>query len=262
MLSRLFYVVVLFILLLGLVSCAKYVPSALVSDIESELNKDNSKKNFNLGFVTLFDSDNKKTKFLARESEPEKEVENEFFLRPKEINENALTDNASEIKELSTITVLGLSRIKVNDTIYDYCKYIIIDNQSHPDVAELVCKIDENQEKEKANLSIKNLKVLDPKFVKELSEVAEIKNIGFVVFNDYKTGQPELFLAKDNYVSPNVKVNFPWPLPRNTEKKNNEKMTITSLNTWTVITYRQNPCKSCTTSGGTGECTHVKDSSC
>ncbi|MBL8501187.1 MAG: hypothetical protein LZF63_09530 [Nitrosomonas sp.] len=257
MLNRLFYVMILSSLTLSLVGCAKPVPKALVSNIEKQLSE-HSNKEFNLGFVTLFDSDNKKTKFLARESEPDKEVENEFFLRPKEINENALTDSASEIKELSTITVLGLSGIKVNDTIYDYCKYITIDNQNHPDLAELVCKTDENQEKEKANLSIKNLKVLDPRFVKELSDVAEIKNIGLVVLNDYKTGQPELFLAKDNYVGLDAKVNFPLLLARDTK----EKMTITSLNTWTVVTYRQNPCKTCTTSGGTGECTRVKDSSC
>ncbi|MBS0587326.1 hypothetical protein [Nitrosomonas sp.] len=261
MLNRLFHVMALSLLTLNLVGCAKPVPKDLVSTIEQQLNK-HSEKEFNLGFVTLFDSDNKKTKFLARESEPDKEVENEFFLRPKEINENTLKDSASEIKELSTITVLGLSGIKVNDTTYDYCKYITIDNQSHPDLAELVCKINENQEKEKNDLSIKNLKVLDPKFVKELSEVAKIKNIGLIVLNDYKTGQPELFLAKDNYVSPDVKVDFPLLLARDAKEKNNEKMTITSLNTWTVITYRQNPCKSCATSGGTGDCTRVKDSSC
>jgi len=246
-------------LTLSLVGCAKPVPKDLVSKIEKQLNE-NSEKEFNLGFVTLFDSDNKKTKFLARESEPDKEVENEFFLRPKEINENALTDSASEIKELSTITVLGLSGIKINNTTYDYCKYITIDNQNHPDLTKFVCKIDENQEKEKPNhSSIKNLTALDPTFIKELGEVAEIKSIGLVVLNDYKTGQPELFLANDNYVSLDTeKDNFPLLLARDTK----EKMTITSLNTWTVVTYRQNPCKACTTSGGTGECTRVKDSSC
>ncbi|MBX3617284.1 hypothetical protein [Nitrosomonas sp.] len=262
MLNRLFYVMVLFGLVLGLASCSsKPVPTDLVSKIENKL-KEDSGKDFNLGFVTLFDSDNKKTKFLARESEPDKEVENEFFIRPKEIYENALKDNASEIRELSTITVLGLSGVKINGTIYDYCKYITVDNQSRPDLSELICKFNEKQEKEKTNLSTNTLQVLDSQFVKELSKVSDIENIGLVVLNDYKTGQPQLFLGKDNYFSPEIKVNFPLRLDSGTKEKEDEKMTITSLNTWTVITYKQNPCKSCGISGGSGDCTHVKDSSC
>ena len=261
MLNRLFYVIALSMLALNLVGCTKpVVPTDLVSKIEQKLTE-HSKENFNLGFVALFDSDNKKTTFLARESQPDKEVENEFYLRPKKIYENALEDNASEIKELSNITVLGLSGVKIKDSLYDYCKYITVDNQNRPDLVELICKLDENQEQEKANLSLKSLKVLDPKFVTALGEIAEIDNIGLVVFNDYKTGQPKLFLGKDNYFTPEVTVSFPLLLAKDTKEKD-EKMTITSLNTWTVITYRKNPCKSCTISGGKVECTYVKDSSC
>ena len=267
MFNRLFFVVPLFVLTFGLASCTKPIPTDLVLRIEEALNKDNSnpenpKKDFNLGFVTLFDSDNKETKFLSRESQEGKEVENIFSLNPKGIYENALKDNASEIKELSTISVLGLSGIKINGTTYDSCKYITIDNQSQPDLSELICKITGDQEKEQASLNTKALKVLDPKFVKELGEVSGIKNIGFVVLNDYKTGQPEIFLGKDNYVSPEVKVSFPLLLANDIEDEEKKKMTIVSLNTWTVVTYRQNPCKSCASGGGTGECTYVKDSSC
>ena len=248
MLNRLFYVIALSMLALNLVGCTKpVVPTDLVSKIEQKLTEHS-----NLGFVALFDSDNKKTTFLARESQPDKEVENEFYLRPKKIYENALEDNASEIKELSNITVLGLSGVKIKDSLYDYCKYITVDNQNRPDLAELICKLDENQEQEKANLSLKSLKVLDPKFVTALGEIAEIDNIGLVVFNDYKTGQPKLFLGKDNYFTPEVTVSFPLLLAKDTKEKD-EKMTIT---------YRKNPCKSCTISGGKVECTYVKDSSC
>lgn len=265
--SRWFFVVVLLVVVaLGLAGCSsKPIPTDLISRIEkkvTDIDSGNLKDKFNLGFVTLFDSENKEIKFLARESEINKEVQNTFSLNPKGISENALKDNASEIRELSTISVLGLSGIKINDSVYDSCKYISIDNQSRDDLSELICKITGNQEKEQANSDTKALAVLDPQFVKELGEIAGIKNIGFVVLNDYKTGQPKIFLGKDSYINPEDKISFPLLLARDTNDKEGKKMTITSLNTWTVVTYRQNPCKVCSSSGGTADCTYVRDSSC
>ncbi len=273
MLNRFVFVMFLFVLTLGLVSCSKPVPINLVSEIE----KLEDLKTPNLGFVTLFDSDMKETKFLTRESEKCKkekddkdnkdnkdkeciETETSFDI---EINGSALKDNASEIKELTTITVLGLSEVRMKDMTYNSCKYITIDNQTQPDLSELICKVDENKEKLQTNFNTKTLKVLDKTLVEKLGKAAgiESKNIGLVVLNDYKTGRAEPFLGKDGYFSPQ-EVGSPLLFaidPNDNEKK---KITISSLNTWTVITYRQNPCRSCTVSGGKLTCIYVKDSSC
>ena len=267
MLNRFVFVMFLFILSLGLVSCSKPVPTNLVSEIE----KLEDLKTPNLGFVALFDSDMKETKFLTRESEKCKkekddkrkeciETETSFDI---EIKGSTLKDNASEIKELSTISVLGLSGIRIKDMTYNSCKYITIDNQTQPDLAELICKVDENQEKAEANFNTKTLKVLDKTIVEKLGKAAgiESKNIGLVVLNDYKTGQAKPFLVKDDYFSPQEAV-FPLIFSEDPNDKEKNKITITSLNTWTVITYRQNPCRSCTVSGGKLQCIYIKDSSC
>lgn len=116
--NRLFYVVILFVLTLGLVLFLKPdpdpvpVPASLVLEIEEKLNKGGGEP-FSLGFVTLFDSINKETKLFPRESQPGKEVENEFFHRPKDIYGSGLKDNASEIKELSNyLYLLGFLELK------------------------------------------------------------------------------------------------------------------------------------------------------
>jgi len=267
MLNRFVFVMFLFVLILGLVSCSKPVPKSLVSEIE----KLEDLKTPNLGFVTLFDSDMKATKFLARESEKcEKEKDDKsrkcietgttFDI---EIEGSALKDNASEIKELSTITILGLSEIRIKDMTYNSCKYITVDNQIQPDLSELICKIDGSREKTPANFNTKTLKVLDKTLVEKLGEAAgiESKNIELVVLNDYKTGQAEVFLGRDNYFSPQ-EVSFPPLFAVDPNDKEKKEITISSLNTWAVITYRQNPCRSCTVSGGKLECIYIKDDSC
>lgn len=269
MLNRFILTMSLFVIIFGLVSCSKPVPIDLVAKIEKKLEDDEAlnpnKIKLNLGFVTLFDSNENETEFLTRgsqecENKKERCIETESYSDLK-IYDSVLNDNASDIKELSTISVLGLSGIKINDKIYDACKYFTVDNQIQSDLSGLICKV-ENHEKEQTSINVKTLKVLDKELVEELGKVADVESIELVVLNDYKSGRAEFFLGKDNYVSFNPKEISIFPPLFVKDISDKEKKTITSLNSWTVITYRQNPCKSCTESGGKVVCVRIKDDSC
>ncbi|MBP7953864.1 MAG: hypothetical protein KAZ14_01700 [Nitrosomonas sp.] len=246
--KRWFIKVPCLLLTLGLISCSKPIPINLVEKLEKP-----STTNTKIGFVTLFDSDKEQANFLSRETKTEncndpkdcKEVENTFSIKG---------ENAKEIREVSAVSVLGLSGIKINDTEYNSCKYISIDNQNHPDLSELICKI--NEDKDVKQTTSNSNKVAKPieiekELFDELSKSGGINNLGFAVLNDYMTGEGKLVIANKNYV--NLDVSFPLP-----------QSSITSLNAWTVVTYRQNPCKQCKVSTGTGkeECVYIRDQDC
>lgn len=243
---RLFVMISFFSLTLVLIGCSKPVPIDLVEKLEKP-NTTNTK----IGFVTLFDSNNEQVKFLSRESEKEnckdpnkcKEVENTYSIKG---------ENAKEIKEVSAVSVLGLAGIKINDTEYNSCTYISIDNQSHPDLSELICRVnDKNDANQVASDKVVRPLQIEKELFDELSKAGGIDNLGFAVLNDYMTGEGKLVIANKNYVNPDVS----FPLP---------KSSITSLNAWTVVTYRQNPCKQCKVSTGTGkeECVYIRDQDC
>lgn len=225
-----------------LMSCSKPVPINLVERLERP-----DTTNTKIGFVTLFDSDSEQVKFLLRETEAEnckdpkncKEVEETLYIKG---------ENAKEIREVSAVSVLGLSGIKINDTEYNSCKYISIDNQNHPDLSELICKMDVKQT---TSTKVAKPIEIEKELFDELSKSGGINNLGFVVLNDYMTGEGKLVIANENYV--NLDVSFPLP-----------QSSITSLNAWTVVTYRQNPCKQCKVSTGTGteKCVYVRDQDC
>lgn len=263
--NRSLFMICLFVITSILIGCAK-VPADLALKIEDEIKKSNPEDledKFNLGLVTLFDSDNKEAKFFARELKLEKETEKDTKTEKEtgvEFGFNAISNNAlgdevaTAIKEVSSISILGLSEIVINNVVYNSCQYISIDNQNGSDLSRLICPVNRNQEKERPHLATN--KVLDKHIVDELIKISGVEKIKFVVFNDYKTGRAEFFLANSDYFSPEVS----FPLFLTKDPKNNPKE-ITNLNTWTVITYRQNPCKQCKVVAGKLECEYFKDKS-
>ncbi|MEK6736284.1 MAG: hypothetical protein AABY47_06920 [Pseudomonadota bacterium] len=231
----------LFSLAIGLVGCAKPIPTNLINKLEEKISRntdEGQKDKFNIGFVTIFDANTEKTKSFVRETQEGKETG---------ITTGIKGESASEIRELTSVSVLGLSGIKINDIEYNSCKYITVNNQREPskDLSKLICETNKN-----SNAKLLPPDTLDKELVSELSKVGGIDNIGFLLFNDYKTGKTKLFLGSDNYVVPDV--NFPLP-----------KSTMTSLNAWSMVTYKQNPCKTCkVNSSGVEECVYVKDQTC
>lgn len=264
--NRCFFLIHLVVITSILIGCSK-VPSNFALKIEDEINKsipDNLEDKFNLGLVMLFDSDNKEARFFARELTLEKETEKGTHMEKEAearfgyniISNNVLEEEvAAAIREVSSVSILGLSEIVINDVVYNSCQYITVNNQKGADLSRLICPNSKNQEKERPHLVIN--KVLNKDIVSELREFSGVEKIKFVVFYDYKTGQTEFFLASPDYFSPEI--SFPLSLTKD-PKENPQK--ITNWNNWNVIIYRQNPCKLCWEEGGKTKCEYYKNKSC
>lgn len=258
--NRYFFLIHLVVITSILIGCSK-VPSNFALKIEDEINKsssDNLEDKFNLGLVMLFDSENKEARFFARELTLEKETEKETGAKfgSTVISNNALEEEvATAIREVSSVSILGFSEIVINDVIYNSCQYLTVNNQEGEDLSRLICPISKNQEKERSQLATN--KILSKDIVNELREFSGVEKIKFVIFNDYKSGKTEFFLANPDYFSPETS----FPLSLTKDPKNNPQK-ITNWNNWNIITYRQNPCKVCRVEGGKLICDYYKDKSC
>jgi len=197
----------LFLLVLSIVGCSnKNIPDQISNELE-EITK------FSIGFVALVDSDTGKTEFLKNS-----EAKSDYVKSPQP---------ASEIRKITSVSIVGVSGVKIEDESYNSCNYISFDNHR-----ELICANNENQEHQLSP----NITDISADLASKLGKAGEINNIGFLVLTDFRTGQTKLLKNKD-YIS--LPANLSHPISA-----------IKSSSSWTMIYYKKNPCYMLVDRGG------------
>lgn len=223
-------IITLFSIILGITGCSRKLPIELTNELEkiSGTNTDGTK--FNLNVVPIIDSKTGQAKYFRHEED--------ILLGP--INN---IHPASEIIDVSTVSVVRVSGIEVKGTEYKSCNYITIDSQKVETIERsLICQGNGFREAElSAPDKVSELPIIPKDFAGRLAKSGEIDNIGFLVVTDVITGETKL-LKHENYVS------LPVILPLKIDA-------LLSSNSWSTITYKLNPCCTCTTtSGGDNGC--------
>ena len=196
----------LLLLVFGIAGCSKNIPDQLSDELEKI-------SDFRIGFIALVDSDTGKTEFLKNSKA---DAEYAKFPQP-----------ASEIRKITSVSVVGVSGIRIEDTSYNSCNYISFDNHR-----ELICANNENQEHQPSP----NITDMSADLASKLGKAGEIDNIGFLVVTDFKTGQTKLLKNKD-YIS------LPANLPQSISA-------IKSSSSWNMISFKKNPCYKLVDRGG------------
>lgn len=192
--------------------CSKDIPSQVSDRIEEIYN-------VKIGFVALIDSDSGQTKYLKHE----KADADPFFSFNK-------SQPASDIRRVTSVSVVGVSGIKIAEVHYQSCNYITFGDYMKNNQTELICRNLENQGLEERPYLKKasEIPIISEDLGVELGKAGGIENIGFLVLTDINTGKTKL-LRHENYVS--LPVSFPQSISE-----------IKSSSAWNVITYRKNPC--------------------
>lgn len=212
-------IIMSFLLVLGITGCSKNIPDQLSDELEKI-------SDFKVGFIALVDSDTGKTEFLKNSK-----AESSYVKSPQP---------ASEIRKITSVSVVGVSGIKIGDTSYNSCNYISFDNHR-----ELICANNENQEHQPSP----DIPDISADLASKLGKAGEIKNIGFLVLTDFKTGQTKLLKNKD-YIS------LPANLPQSISA-------IKSSSSWSMIHFKKNPCyKWVDRGGGNWELVFYPNSNC
>ncbi|QOJ24643.1 MAG: hypothetical protein HRU78_14130 [Gammaproteobacteria bacterium] len=214
--------ITLFSLIVGVTGCTNSLPIGLTHDLERA-------SDTKFGSVALIDSSTGQTKYLISANGGT----SNFFDKPQP---------ASEIKEVTTVSVVGVSGIAG----YQSCNYITIDSRQVKSTdTRLICRNNENRKSElRDSDKASEIPTLPENLVNRLADTGSINNLGFLILTDIITGKTKLFRS-ENYVD--LPISFPLPV---TEIKNN--------NVWSVITFVVNPCSSCTTnSQGEQVCKYV-----
>jgi len=199
-------IIMLLLLVFGIAGCSKNIPDQLSDELEKI-------SDFRIGFIALVDSDTGKTEFLKNSKA---DAEYAKFPQP-----------ASEIRKITSVSVVGVSGIRIEDTSYNSCNYISFDNHR-----ELICANNENQEHQPSP----NITDMSADLASKLGKAGEIDNIGFLVVTDFKTGQTKLLKNKD-YIS------LPANLPQSISA-------IKSSSSWNMISFKKNPCYKLVDRGG------------
>lgn len=226
--KRLMILIALFLLVVGVVGCSKKLPIELTNELEKIIGPDINGKDFRIGIIPLIDSKNGQTKIFMHEEN--------FF--------KGLFDEpipASKIVDITTVSVVGVSGIKVNGMEYKFCNNVKIASSKYGTTDTILCK---NNEFRHAGLPIfeeaSKIPVLPQHLAGKLAKTGGIDELGFLVLNDIVTGETKL-LRQENYVS--IPVNLSQQIDA-----------LVRSNSWNVTTYQQNPCCQCTDS----ECTCAK----
>lgn len=196
--------------MLGIVGCSKNIPTQLSDELERI-------SDFKVGFIALVDSDTGQTEFLKNTN-----AETGYVKSPQP---------ASELKKITTVSVVGVSGIKVGDTSYNSCNVISF----HEDEGlqrTTICANNENEEHQPSP----NILDISADLASKLGEAGKIKNVGFLVLTDFETGRSKLLKNKD-YIS------LPANLPQSISA-------IKSSSSWSTIYYKKNPCYMLVDKGG------------
>ncbi len=196
--KRWIIIIMVLLLVFGITGCSKNIPDKLSNELEKI-------SDFRIGFIALIDSETGQIEFLKN---TKAEAESAKFPQP-----------ASEIRKITSVSVVGVSGIKIGDTSYNSCNYISFD-----DHRELICANNEHQEHQ----SSQNIPDISADLAMKLGKAGEINNIGFLVLTDFITGQTKLLRNKD-YIS------LPANLPQSISA-------IKSSSSWSMISFKKNPC--------------------
>lgn len=212
-------IMMFFLLTLGVTGCSDKLSIGLTHDLQIA-------SDTKLGFVTLIDSRTGQAKYLRSTNGGTSMFFNE-------------AQPASEITEVTTISVIGISGIAGSQS----CNYITIDSRHVGSMEErVICR--RNNELRETNLQDSDIPTLPQKLMNRLAEAGDINNLGFLILTDAITGKTKLFMHKDYTERP-----FKFPLSI-TEVRNN--------NSWSVITFKENPCRQCSVnSNGQEHCWYV-----
>ncbi|PXW88855.1 hypothetical protein C8R34_1061 [Nitrosomonas sp. Nm84] len=199
-------IIMLFLLMLSIVGCSKNIPPQLSDELEKI-------SDFKIGFIALVDSDTGQTEFLKNTKAEADYVKSH--------------QPASEIRKITSVSIVGVSGVKFRDMSYSSCSYISFDNQR-----ELICANNENQDHQPSP----NITDISADLADELGKAGKINNIGFLVLTDFKSGETKLLKNKD-YIS--LPANLPQPISA-----------IKSSSSWSTIFYKKNPCYMLVDKGG------------
>lgn len=191
---------------IGLVGCSRNIPIQLSEELEKITD-------FKVGFIALVDSETGKTEFLKNSK-----AESEYVKSPQP---------ASEIRKITSVSIVGVSGIRSGDRTYNSCNYISFDSHR-----ELICANNENEEHQ----SSFNIHDISANLANALGKAGKVDNIGFLVLTDFGSGQTKLLKNKD-YIS----------LPAELRQPISE---IKSSSSWSMIYYKKNPCYMLVDKGG------------
>lgn len=202
--------------------CTNSLPIGLAHDLERA-------SDTQFGFVALIDSSTGQTKYLRNANAGS----SRFFDKPQP---------ASEITEVTTVSVVGVSGIAG----YQSCNYITINSpQVESTDTRLICLDNENR-KSNPQAFVRNTEIpnLSEHLVNRLADAGNINNLGFFILTDIVTGKTRLF-KRENYID----------LPVSSSLSVTE---VKSNNAWSIVTFRLNPCSSCTTNSQGGlDCVYL-----
>lgn len=166
-----------------------------------------NKAGFKFSQVVFINSETGEKKFM---------IHDEFGL--------SANEKVSEIRNITPISVIGVSGVKVGNKTYESCNYVSFDAQTR-----LICKRGANQPS--PGDPIDPIESFPTDLAIAIESASGINNVGFLLFSDYAKGKLKIIRNQD-YIS------FHGQLPKSVSAINNGL-------SWSVTTYQQNPC--CTT---------------
>lgn len=134
-------------------------------------------------------------------------------------------ENVAEIRDITPISVIGVSGITIGNKSYESCNYVSIAAQTR-----LICKRGANEPSPED--PVDPIESYPTELATDIEGASGINNVGFLLFSNYKTGEIKIVKNKD-YIS------FHGHLP------NKSVSAINNGASWSVTTYKRNPC--CTT---------------
>jgi|GEM_PF-6122044 len=138
----------------------------------------------------------------------------------------------SEIRNITSISVIGVSDVTVEGRTYQSCNYVNFEGKTI-----LICNRGDNPS---IPDKVDSFSVI---YAEKIEKASGISNIGFLLFTNVQSGETKL-VKNENYVS------FHNLLPQSISK-------IKNGTSWSVVTYKMNPCCTHTYTGGTWH--HVCD---
>ncbi|MBY0484335.1 hypothetical protein [Nitrosomonas sp.] len=173
----------------------------LTPELSHKLEK---KAGFKFSQVILINSETGENKFM---------IHDEFGL--------SANENVSEIRNITPISVVGVSGVEIDKKTYESCNYVSFDSETR-----LICKRGADQPS--PGDPTDPIESFPTELATEIERASGINNVGFLLFSDYATGKLKI-VSSQNYIS------FHDQLPKSVSAINNGL-------SWSVTTYKQNPC--------------------
>lgn len=184
----------------------------LTSDLSNDLEQ---KAGFKFSQVVFINSETGEKKFM---------IHKDFGLSI------SSDEKVSEIKSITPISVTGVSGVKIGNNTYEFCNFVSASNYvGANEKNKIICIKGANHPS--PGDPIDPIESFSTELANEIENASGIKNVGFLLFSDYATGKIKI-ARNEKYIS------FESKLPETVSAINNGL-------SWSVTTYKQNPC--CTT---------------